>query len=368
MKKFKEISYIPNINFYLLNPFFNFFSKKSTIFLFSFINKFKIIYIYIKFFIDFYSRSKKSYFTNSISDCKEKYNTINKENPNYLILSSFDEKNLAELKKNGIVVINDFINDDILSKISPQIDKNFKDMNVINSSYEGNQFPSTSFLNYEEAKSFLPNLILFNPYLNIQGLLNLTFNKRLLSLVSNFYGYIPTFSEPNIIRSFPPVLDGKMKEASFWHKDSNDDKNYLQLFLYLNNVDKYGGPFLYLRNSHKNSLKSYLPLYDLEKNYLENFGRVSDFEIKKFYKKEDVLELHGKAGTLIIADTTGFHRGPFWDLNNLQFLKERTLINISVTSGNRYLRINKKNKISPKVLEEDFLKLDSVQKEFYYNS
>jgi ribosomal protein S8 len=256
----------------------------------------------------------------------------------------------------------------MLSKIFSQVDKNFNEMNVISSSYEKNQFPSTSFLNYEEAKSFLPNLILLNPYLNINGLLNLTFNKRLLSLVSNFYGYIPTFSEPYVIRSFPPVLDGKMKEASFWHKDSNDEKNFLQLFLYLNNIDKYGGPFKYLKNSHKNNLKSYLPLYDLEKNYIENFGRVSDVEIKKFYSEEDILELQGDAGTLIIADTSGFHRGPFWDLNNLQFLKERTLINISVTSGSRYLRNNQKNKISPKILEEDFLKLDSVQKDFFYNS
>ncbi|MDB4477509.1 hypothetical protein N9018_04800, partial [Rhodopirellula sp.] len=38
-------------------------------------------------------------------------------------------------------------------------------------------------------------------------------------------------------------------------------------------------------------------------------GRISDTEINMAYPKKDILELCGKAGTVMVVDTRGFHKG-----------------------------------------------------------
>jgi hypothetical protein len=37
--------------------------------------------------------------------------------------------------------------------------------------------------------------------------------------------------------------------------------------------------------------------------------RILDDEVKSFYKEEDVLEITGKAGSIIAVDTRGLHKG-----------------------------------------------------------
>ena len=60
-----------------------------------------------------------------------------------------------------------------------------------------------------------------------------------------------------------------------------------------------------------------------------NYSPILKKMIKFFYRKK---------GSLVIADTTGFHRGPNWELSKINDLKERNLINITFNSGSKYLR------------------------------
>ncbi|MHB8466660.1 MAG: phytanoyl-CoA dioxygenase family protein [Acidimicrobiales bacterium] len=76
-------------------------------------------------------------------------------------------------------------------------------------------------------------------------------------------------------------------------------------FLYLDDVDEGNGPFTYLRGTHKSHLRrlkkqafpgregSTTTFYD------RDLGRLLDREVK----------IAGPAGTLILADVRGFHRG-----------------------------------------------------------
>lgn len=85
--------------------------------------------------------------------------------------------------------------------------------------------------------------------------------------------------------------------AQLYHYDLNH-LNFIKAFVYLTDVDETNGPHCYVRGSHRE-----------KPDAIMRDGRVSDDEIAEHYAPEDILELTGKRGTLIIADTRGFHKG-----------------------------------------------------------
>lgn len=92
-----------------------------------------------------------------------------------------------------------------------------------------------------------------------------------------------------------------------WHRDSAQKKQ-IKSILYLCDVEQQGGPFQYLEKSH-------LPHNVFADTFifgcLPNQRRFSDDEIEKIKetKKYKLATLTAKAGTLILADTRGLHRG-----------------------------------------------------------
>lgn len=76
-------------------------------------------------------------------------------------------------------------------------------------------------------------------------------------------------------------------------------------FLYLDDVDKGNGPFTYIRGSHRAHLKR------LKKQLVGNDDKspTSFFDADVGSLKDDEVLLTGGAGTLILADVRGFHRG-----------------------------------------------------------
>lgn len=73
---------------------------------------------------------------------------------------------------------------------------------------------------------------------------------------------------------------------------------FIKVFVYLTDVTPDTGPHCYIRGSHRNKPA---PVF--------RDGRISDDEIAQHYPAEDRLELTGPAGTIVIADTRGFHKG-----------------------------------------------------------
>lgn len=90
----------------------------------------------------------------------------------------------------------------------------------------------------------------------------------------------------------------------YYHVDSFF--NELKTFLYLDDVDAGNGPFTYLKGSHKH--------HWLRTRKLLRPGK-SDLPPTTFRPEElseilqDEVQLCGAAGTLILADVRGFHRG-----------------------------------------------------------
>ena len=85
-----------------------------------------------------------------------------------------------------------------------------------------------------------------------------------------------------------------------WHRD-NLNRRQLKFMIYLNDVNEDNGAFQYIPKTHKVSSKLFT-------NSLSNNFRYSSNKINKLYPKKSI-KLSAKAGTLIVFDSSGLHRG-----------------------------------------------------------
>lgn len=97
----------------------------------------------------------------------------------------------------------------------------------------------------------------------------------------------------------------KSRESQLWHFDRED--NYiLKVFLYLDDVDEGTGPFTYAPGTQrKGQYTSIKPEYFLE----GNVQRTTDEQMAAVYPKSNWKTCTGKKGTIVFADTRGYHKG-----------------------------------------------------------
>ncbi len=98
-------------------------------------------------------------------------------------------------------------------------------------------------------------------------------------------------------------VSGNLGSGGGWHRDNNY-KNGFKVMLYLSDVTDENGPFEYLKGTF--SLKNHLlhfpypDKYQFTEEEIDNFIRSN----KTLYKK-----VTGKAGTIVLFNTNGIHRG-----------------------------------------------------------
>jgi hypothetical protein len=85
--------------------------------------------------------------------------------------------------------------------------------------------------------------------------------------------------------------------AQFYHFDMDRIK-FLKFFFYLTDVTPESGPHCYVRGSSKRKPAAIL-----------RDGRTPDEEIHRHYPQESLVEICGKAGSIIAVDTRGWHKG-----------------------------------------------------------
>lgn len=89
--------------------------------------------------------------------------------------------------------------------------------------------------------------------------------------------------------------------AQKYHFDM-DRLKWLKVFIYLTDVGPSNGPHCFIRGSHK---AGKIPWKILSRGY----QRIEDSEVLSFFPVTDALEIHGEAGTIILEDTRGLHKG-----------------------------------------------------------
>jgi hypothetical protein len=91
--------------------------------------------------------------------------------------------------------------------------------------------------------------------------------------------------------------------AQEFHFDYDGAPVWLKYFVYLTDVTPQNGPHVFVRGSHRANH----PAADaiLKRGYV----RISDQDIFEAFGTENVIEICGLRGTVLVADTRGFHKG-----------------------------------------------------------
>lgn len=107
----------------------------------------------------------------------------------------------------------------------------------------------------------------------------------------------------NVWKTFS--TSARPRESQLWHFDRED--NYiLKVFLYLDDVDESAGPFTYAPGTHRKGRR-----WNLQPEFFfeDNVKRSSDQQMSRVVPESEWVRATGRKGTLIFADTRGFHKG-----------------------------------------------------------
>jgi hypothetical protein len=119
----------------------------------------------------------------------------------------------------------------------------------------------------------------------------------LIQEIANIYS---SCNKPNrVVAGVVEYKEGQeIDSGAGWHVDSEKDFQF-KSFMYLTDVDTNTGPFMIVKKS-----KEYVK--DVPK--FSNL-RIEENDVNLYCSFEDIVEVHGQAGTLILADSTYIHRG-----------------------------------------------------------
>ncbi len=100
----------------------------------------------------------------------------------------------------------------------------------------------------------------------------------------------------------------KKDNAQYFHYDL-EYKKFFKVFIYLNEVSKYGGPHVFVENSHNKKIYEHILAQ-----------RIDEKQVKNNYKKNSIKKFYGPEGHIILEDTFGLHKGEVPTINTRSML------------------------------------------------
>lgn len=130
-------------------------------------------------------------------------------------------------------------------------------------------------------------------------------DSRLLSLLQTYEG--KTVEEGFTLGAKLEAKKGNKGSGGGWHRDHANVKQSKSI-VYLTDVNDQNGPFQYIEKSHT-SFNVYKD--SIQFNFDQFQNRFTDDEVNKLVQKEPrrLKTFTAKAGTVILTDTRGIHRG-----------------------------------------------------------
>jgi hypothetical protein len=130
-------------------------------------------------------------------------------------------------------------------------------------------------------------------------------SRKLLDIANEYLQLWSKLEYVDLWYSIPVGADAERKASQIWHRDFND-RHLLKAFLYLSDVDEQSGPFEYVPGSQPGGRYA-----DVHPWAPMAIGRISDKELAKYVRAEDVRTFTAPRGTIIFCNTSGLHRGGF---------------------------------------------------------
>ena len=243
------------------------------------------------------------------------------------ILKNTDEdyRYLIKLGEDGYVKINNFFDPEFINLVKLNFDECYK--NNFDNFFFNKNVSSKNFqdkIDVNNVSQITNYVSLKNPILSLPQI-TLFLNKRLYNLIQSYFKSKIGLTSINLRKSFVNNLNDA--DTNFYHKDENS-WNLLKVFIYLNDVRNNSGPFVYVKKTHK----------DLSLNILKNY-RISDDVINNNFSQDKIVNLTGKAGDIIIANTRGLHKG------KKVISEERNMLTFTFGIHDEYFDKNSKVKI-----------------------
>jgi hypothetical protein len=152
-------------------------------------------------------------------------------------------------------------------------------------------------------KTFLVSLLGDRPTLDpTSAFVRFPLQQPILAIVNEYFGMYTCLRFYNVWHTLR--THGEARESQLWHYD-RDDHLIIKIFLYLSDVDDGAGPFTYAPRTHvKGTIKAHPP------GFLENgVNRVRHEDMAQVVPMADWVKAVGRSGTLVFADTRGYHFG-----------------------------------------------------------
>lgn len=217
-------------------------------------------------------------------------------------LSPAERKVLRQLNRDGISIssVDSFLT-------APQIDNLYCKVAELLEAKESDTAKLKVGANDDSAigsKTF--NLELLGSELTFKGqdqFSNLALQQSFLNIANSYFHMIAKLRYYNVW--YTAASSSRSRESQLWHFD-REDHLILKVFLYLDDVDEGTGPFTYAPETHKKGkYRSINPEFFLE----GNVRRSTDEQMRAVFPEDRWIKAVGKKGTIIFADTRGFHKG-----------------------------------------------------------
>lgn len=148
-----------------------------------------------------------------------------------------------------------------------------------------------------EKKDYLVSVL--PPQFDLESpFIRLAIHPALLLVANQYLGLRSSLRAINVWVNWPTA--DPPKESQLWHRDG-DDRMILKVFVYLVDVDMGNGPFWFIPGTHQQ--RCVAPDSSAEPQ------RIADEVMRSWIGEDRWKACIGSTGTIILADTTGLHKG-----------------------------------------------------------
>ena len=218
---------------------------------------------------------------------------------------------VAAIKRDGILHIPNFFDRQAVLDLGEQLaaaiasrlpNLKVRDHREENKSGEGSSSRNIRHItlsdaaDWDEARHYTTVVALPDPLVHLPAFITqLLANERLLDIVMGFYESVPLLS---FVKSrISLVGDLPATDTQHWHTDPGSYRT-LRVLIYLNDIDEGGGPFQYIATSQINHFDGW-----------DSQLRWSSEELARHYAPALFRSCTARAGDILFAEGTGFHRG-----------------------------------------------------------
>ena len=258
-----------------------------------------------------------------------------------------DKKKLKELNQYGYCILKNVFSKKEIKSLNLEFQKQVKNLKNISvprdlrsqkKDIEHIYLPKIDKKTFQAGekkfRNYTDSVKLKDPLINLPSLINFSLNKRILALISNYFGCMPYLTFLKCVKTYKNKI--KEHDTQHFHIDDNSIK-LLKVFIYLNDVNsRADGPFYYIKKSFKNIKKKWGKKVRWEDDYL-----------KAQYGSKNFIPILAKKGDVIIANTVAFHRG----LKPVK--KDRNIVIINYGMHIDFT-LNNKFDITSNILKKDF--------------